>query len=166
MKRTTFGAIACAVGSLVLASSAVSQPPPGGKDGKGGPPRYELGQVFPPPLVDELKLTPEQEKELDAIKKELKAKLEKLLTADQKKTAENFRPRGPGGEKGGRGPGGGEKGGPPAGAKKPDETTAAPAAGVQWFATLESGKAEAARTGRPILLVSGTPHCAGVSGMW
>jgi hypothetical protein len=103
--------MAFAAGVAVVASPVLSQPPGGkeaknGKDGKGekGPPRFELGQVFPPPLLDELKLTPTQEKELEAIKKDLKAKLEKLLTADQKKTLENFRPRGPGGP--------GEKGGP------------------------------------------------------
>jgi len=38
--------------------------------------------------------------------------------------------------------------------------------GVQWFATWDSAWAEAARTRRPILLVSAAPHCAGVSGIW
>ena len=59
-----------AAGLALIGSPAASQPPGKdgkGKDGKGEPPRYELGQVFPPPLVSELKLTPEQEKELDAI---------------------------------------------------------------------------------------------------
>lgn len=37
---------------------------------------------------------------------------------------------------------------------------------IQWFATLDRGLAEAKRTGKPILFVSGAPHCAGVSGMW
>jgi hypothetical protein len=37
---------------------------------------------------------------------------------------------------------------------------------IQWYATLDRGLAEAKRTGKPILLVSGAPHCAGVSGMW
>ena len=37
---------------------------------------------------------------------------------------------------------------------------------IQWFATLDRGLAEAKRTGKPILLVSGAPHCSGVSGMW
>ncbi|MEO2088976.1 MAG: hypothetical protein ABGY75_05695 [Gemmataceae bacterium] len=41
-----------------------------------------------------------------------------------------------------------------------------PAVGIQWFTTWESAKAEAARTGRPILLVSAAPHCGGVSGIW
>jgi hypothetical protein len=39
-------------------------------------------------------------------------------------------------------------------------------AGIQWFATLKSARDEAERTGRPILLISGTPHCAGISGIW
>lgn len=38
--------------------------------------------------------------------------------------------------------------------------------GIQWFATLERGLAEAKRAGKPILFVSAAPHCAGVSGMW
>jgi hypothetical protein len=62
----------------------------------------------------ELKLTPDQEKELDALKADLKSKLSKILTPEQKKAIENFRPRGmggPGGEKGGKGGEKGEKGG-------------------------------------------------------
>ena len=38
--------------------------------------------------------------------------------------------------------------------------------GIQWFATLDSGLAEAKRTGRPIFFVSAAPSCAGVSGIW
>ena len=37
---------------------------------------------------------------------------------------------------------------------------------IGWYGTLESGLAAAKRTGRPILLVSGAPHCHGVSGIW
>lgn len=43
---------------------------------------------------------------------------------------------------------------------------ASQASGIQWYATWESGLREAQRTGRPILLISAAPHCAGVSGMW
>jgi hypothetical protein len=113
MKRVALGIVAFAFGTLLVMSTAVSQPPGGkgdkdGKEGKFGPPRFELGQVFPPPLLVELNLTPAQEKELETIKQDLKAKLDKLLTAEQKTTVENFRPRGPGGfggpgEKGGKG---------------------------------------------------------------
>lgn len=90
-----------AAGVVLVGPPAASQPPGGkdgkGKDGKGAPPRFELGQLFPPPLRAELKLTPEQEKELEALRKDVKAKLEQLLTDEQQKTVENFRPRGPGG---------------------------------------------------------------------
>jgi len=51
----------------------------------------------------------------------------------------------------------------------PRESAAAPAArpaGIAWYATWESGLAEAKRTGKPILLVAAAPHCAGVSGIW
>ena len=37
---------------------------------------------------------------------------------------------------------------------------------IAWYGTLASGLAEAERSGRPILLVSGAPQCLGVSGIW
>ena len=124
MTRLLFGMLALSVGMMFVSTEAASQPP-AGKGGKGGekgnPPRFELGQVFPPPLLEELNLTPAQVKELDAIKAELKSKLDKLLTDEQKTTIENFRPRGgpggPGGDKGEKGGKGGKgdkggKGGP------------------------------------------------------
>jgi hypothetical protein len=37
---------------------------------------------------------------------------------------------------------------------------------IAWYGTLQDGLAEAQRSGRPILLVSGAPHCQGVSGIW
>ena len=115
MQRILVGIAAFGVGVLLISSPVVSQPPEGkggkdgkdGKDGKGGPPRFELGKAFPPPLLEQLNLTPAQEKELEAIEKDLKGKLDKLLTADQKQIAADFRPRGPGGmgmgEKGDKG---------------------------------------------------------------
>ena len=52
-------------------------------------------------------------------------------------------------------------------------TTAAPqpddpktTGGIQWYSTLDSGKAAAKETGRPILFLSAAPHCGGVSGAW
>jgi len=66
------------------------------------------------------------------------------------------------------GPNGG-RGGPPNGGG-PETKTTSPATGkdpaIQWYATLERGLAEAKRTNKPILFVTGAPHCAGVSGMW
>jgi hypothetical protein len=95
---------------------------PGGPGGRpGGAPRFEIGQVLPPFVVEQLELTPEQQKQLDALQKDLKSKLDKLLTADQKKKLETMRPRGPreggpggpGGPGGDRGGPGGDRGGPP-----------------------------------------------------
>lgn len=37
---------------------------------------------------------------------------------------------------------------------------------IGWYGALQSGLAEARRSGRPILLVSGAPQCLGVSGIW
>jgi len=37
---------------------------------------------------------------------------------------------------------------------------------IAWYGTLDSGLAEAQRSGRPILLVSGAPQCLGVPGIW
>ena len=63
----------------------------------------------------------------------------------------------------------GARGGPPNGGG-PETKTTSPATGkdpaIQWYATLERGLAEAKRTNKPILFVTGAPHCSGVSGMW
>ena len=37
---------------------------------------------------------------------------------------------------------------------------------IVWYGTLELGRAAAKKTGRPILLVAGAPHCGGVPGVW
>jgi hypothetical protein len=158
--------------ALLAAGAAFAQPPgggppPGGPGGPGGgPPRFELGKVLPPHIRQQIELTKDQEKELAELEKTVKEKLDKLLTADQKKTIENAGPPtgGPGGGRGG--PPGGGRGGPGGAPERPKEEKKAAAGGIQWFTSLEAGRAEAAKTGRPILLVSGTPHCGGVSGIW
>jgi arylsulfotransferase ASST len=37
---------------------------------------------------------------------------------------------------------------------------------IAWYSVWEDARREAARTGKPILLVSAAPHCSGVGGMW
>lgn len=37
---------------------------------------------------------------------------------------------------------------------------------IAWYGDLQQGLAEANRSDRPILLVSGAPHCLGVPGVW
>jgi len=70
---------------------------------------------------------------------------------------------------GAKGGANGGRGGPPNGGG-PETKTTSPATGkdpaIQWYATLERGLAQAKRTNKPILFVTGAPHCAGVSGMW
>jgi hypothetical protein len=84
---------------------------PGGRGGRGpgGPPRP--GLILPPFAQDRLELTDEQKKQVESLQKEVDAKLDKILTVEQKKQLKEMRPGpGPGGP-GGRGPGG--RGGPP-----------------------------------------------------
>jgi hypothetical protein len=77
---------------------------PGGGPGRGfGPP--QPGQILPPFLAEQLQLTEDQRKQLDELQKEVTAKLDKILTSEQKKQIEDMRNRGPGGGPGGR-PGG------------------------------------------------------------
>lgn len=159
--------------ALFAAGAAFAQPPGGGPPGSGpgglggGPPKFELGKVLPPHIRQQIELTKDQEKELAELEKLVKEKLDKLLTDDQKKKIEKAGPPtggpGGGGGPGGRNPGGGGK--PPA-EKPKEEKKLASGGGIQWFTALEAGQKEAERTGRPILLISGTPHCGGVSGIW
>jgi hypothetical protein len=88
---------------------------PGG--GFGGPP--QPGQLLPTFLQEQMNLTADQKKQLEALQKEFDAKLDKLLTDEQKKQLKDARENGPGGPGGGRGgrggpggPGGGGPGGP------------------------------------------------------
>ena len=115
--------------------------------------------MVPPFVRDKLKLSDKQEKQIEDLEKEARDGLAKVLSEEQRKKLEEAMKRGPGN-------------GPPDGKDKPkpegkgalDPKT--PTGGIQWYATLSSGREEAQRSGRPILLVSAAPHCGGVSGMW
>jgi hypothetical protein len=99
---------------------------PGGPRMMGGMPR--LGDILPGMMRQRLNLTAEQEKQVAALQKEVDARLEKILTAEQRSQLKAMRDRGPGGfgfggppggpggrQRGGRGPGGG----PPSGGGEP-----------------------------------------------
>ncbi|HET6327527.1 MAG TPA: EF-hand domain-containing protein [Planctomycetaceae bacterium] len=76
---------------------------PGGPGSFGGPPRP--GQILPPFLQQELKLTADQKQQITSLQKEVDEKLDKVLTDEQKKQLKDMR-RGPGGgRRGRRGPG-------------------------------------------------------------
>jgi hypothetical protein len=94
---------------------------PGGPGGmRGGRGGFEVGRLIPPPLREQLDLNDEQKQQLDALEKDVKEKLNKLLTEDQRKQLEAMRNRGPGGPggPGGFGGPGGPGGGPPRGEGK------------------------------------------------
>jgi hypothetical protein len=38
--------------------------------------------------------------------------------------------------------------------------------GIVWYGVLDDGIAEAKASGKPIMLLSAAPQCAGVPGMW
>jgi spore coat protein H len=84
-------------------------PPGGGRFGRpGGLGGFDRpGELIPAPLQDQLMLNAEQKKQLADLQKEMDAKLNKLLTDEQRKQFKEFRDRGPGvfGPPGGFGPG-------------------------------------------------------------
>jgi hypothetical protein len=92
---------------------------PGGQGGQGGPGSRmggppQPGQILPPFMQESLKMTDEQKKQLDVLQNEVNAKLDKILTDEQKKQMREMPDRGPGGPggPGGFGPPGGGPGGP------------------------------------------------------
>lgn len=192
MKR--LGAFLSAMAIVAMCGLTASSQPPEGKEKKGpfgkdkGFPKFQVGTVIPPHLRGELSLTPDQEAKLAELEKDVRDRLNKILTDEQRRKIEEGRPpmggfgkgeggkgdfppgkkgppEGPGGKgefpPGKKGPGGKGDGLPP---RKDGELTQAN--GIQWFATWEFGLAEAKRTGRPMLFLSAAPHCAGVSGIW
>lgn len=97
---------------------------PGRPGGRFGPPRP--GQIMPPPVREMLNLSPEQEKQVDALQKEVDENLKKILTDDQRKQLDEMRERrrgGPGGPPGGRGGPRGPEGRPD---ERPDDAPPPP----------------------------------------
>jgi Spy/CpxP family protein refolding chaperone len=142
MKVLSIGALALGIGACGV-MIALAQPPGGPPGGHGRPDDRGMDPVrfLPPPLRDDLKLTPEQDKQVDALEAELRDKLMKILTPEQQKQLKEFRRGGPGGPSG-RGPGrpgegrppqegrpGGERGGPPPGGPGDQRPPPPPGAG-------------------------------------
>ena len=92
---------------------------PGGFGGPGGPRggpmmgRPRPGEVLPMMARRQLELTADQTAQLDALQKEVDAKLAKILTSEQRAQLKEMRDRGPGGPPGGRGGPGGPPPRPP-----------------------------------------------------
>jgi outer membrane protein assembly factor BamB len=82
-----------------------------GRPGGFGPPQF--GQVLPAPLQERLKLTDEQKKQREELQKQVDARLDKILTAEQKKQLKDMREGFGRGRPGGFGGFGGFGGGRP-----------------------------------------------------
>jgi hypothetical protein len=101
MRRAWVGTLA--VGAIVACAVTVASQPPEEK-GKGpakhygspaGPPPLELGRVLPPHLRDQLDLTDEQDRQLDELEKEVKERLLKILTPEQRRSLRELRRHSP-----------------------------------------------------------------------
>lgn len=128
MKTT---AIAVALALAVTTLGALGQdaggpppPPPAGEGPAGGGPGMRGGgqggfHLLPPHVVEQLNLTEDQQKQVTDLETEVKAKLEKILTAEQQEQFKQMRPPPPRGMGGmGGGPGAGGPGGGRTGAGK------------------------------------------------
>ncbi len=79
--------------------------------------------LFPPDVRESLNLSAEQEKQIDDLEKEVRGRVDKILTAQQRRILSQARPRGPGGPGGPDGFGGppdGPGGRPDRGGQRPD----------------------------------------------
>jgi hypothetical protein len=65
---------------------------PGGRPGGFGPPG-QPGMIMPPFVQDALKLTDEQKQQIAEIQKDVQARIEKVLTEDQRKQLQEMRSR-------------------------------------------------------------------------
>ena len=101
MRTKPFVTLLAVLGSLALTAIAQENTPPAGgppSDAQpsaqrmGGPGGQRGFHLLPPPAVEQLNLTDDQKKQLAALETETKAKLEKILTADQLQQLKNFRP--------------------------------------------------------------------------
>lgn len=82
----------------------------GGKGYKGGP---KPGEILPPFMQDQLNLTDAQRKQVADLQKEVDAKLDTILTAEQRTQMREMTGPGFGDKKDKKGPGGDKKGPPP-----------------------------------------------------
>jgi Spy/CpxP family protein refolding chaperone len=94
--------------SASRAEQRPDSPPPGGQGGEGGPPPG--WHLLPRFIVEKLDLSDEQREQVKALEAETRAKLEKILTPEQKKILDEARPPRRGDGQGGQGGRGGPDG--------------------------------------------------------
>jgi Spy/CpxP family protein refolding chaperone len=126
-------ALALGASTCLLQAQPDNQPPgeggqrPGRRQGggPGGPGGMQGGgfHIIPPMAQEQLNLTDDQKKQIESLEKETKAKLDSILTDEQKTKLkdmqEKMRRRFGGGQGGQGGPGGPGGGRPPGGQQRP-----------------------------------------------
>lgn len=102
MRSIRYGLAALTFSAGLMVACNAQQP-----NSRKGPPPPEWNPVhlFPPDVRDSLNLTEEQEKQIDDLEKEVRGRVDKILTAQQRRILSEARPRrGPGGPDGPGGP--------------------------------------------------------------
>ncbi len=135
----------------------------GGGENRG---RLTPGQVLPTPLKEQLKLSADQESQLNELESEVRGRLDKILTADQKRQLDEMRERGPVRPPEPNSPATQDPAAKPVGNEPPAPAEGGATGSIQWFTTLATALSEARRTNRPILFLTAAPHCSGVPGTW
>jgi Spy/CpxP family protein refolding chaperone len=116
MQRVRFGLAALTFSAGLIMACSAQQP----SSRKGSPPEWNPVHVFPPDVRDSLHLTEEQEKQIDDLEREIRGRIDKILTAQQRRILSEARPRrGPGGPGGPGGPPDGPGGRPGRGGQRP-----------------------------------------------
>jgi Spy/CpxP family protein refolding chaperone len=103
MRITTFGLPALILSAGWILACNAQQPD---RRRGGPPPQWNPVHLFPPDVRESLNLSAEQEKQMEDLEKEVRGKVDKILTAQQRKVLSQARPRGPGGPGGPDGFGG------------------------------------------------------------
>lgn len=111
MRRFPMLVLVGLMGMVAFTLPATAQEGPGGPPAEGGAGGPRGFHILPPFVMDKLNLTDDQRQQLAALEKETKAKLDKILTDEQKKTLAEARPPRPP-QQGGPGGGGPDDGGP------------------------------------------------------
>lgn len=85
-------------GMAVIIAGLAAQPGEDKKEKsfeKKGPPPFEAGRLLPPFVRDQLDLTADQERQIADLEQEVKTRLLKIFTPEQRRQLEQFRPKGP-----------------------------------------------------------------------
>jgi hypothetical protein len=115
MKKSIVSMLAVGALALFLLTGLADQPDKEKGPKKGPPPDkkgWEPGKIIPPYVRDALEFTEDQQKKIDALEKEVRTKLLKIFTEDQKKRLKELNEKGP------KGPG---EDGPPKKGKDKDK---------------------------------------------